>query len=35
MYFLDITRILGAAGYILRVYYKYIIYKYSYNITVL
>lgn len=31
MYFLDITRILGAAGYILRVYYKYIIYKYSYK----
>nr|DAW98961.1 MAG TPA: hypothetical protein [Bacteriophage sp.] len=26
---------LGVAGYILRVYYKYIIYKYSYNITVL
>ena len=31
MYFLDITRILGAAGYILRVYYEYIIYKYSYK----
>ena len=27
MYFLDITRILGVAGDILRVYYKYIIYK--------
>ncbi len=31
MYFLDITRILGVAGDILRVYYKYIIYKYSYK----
>lgn len=31
MYFLDITRILGVAEDILRVYYKYIIYKYSYK----